>query len=63
MKTMEGLKLRGNTYWTDFYFNGQRIRKSLHTHDLATALERFLVPDEIVVAFHGRLARISSDGC
>ena len=41
MKMTEGLKLRGNTYWTDFYFNGRRIRKSLHTHDLATALERF----------------------
>jgi integrase len=40
VKSADGLQLRGKTYWTDFYFRGQRIRKSLRTRDLATALER-----------------------
>src|SRR5262249_17216619 len=40
MGVVEGLKLRGHTYWSDFYWGGQRIRKTLHTRDLATALER-----------------------
>ncbi|HJY76691.1 MAG TPA: hypothetical protein VKE95_08665, partial [Burkholderiales bacterium] len=40
MGVVEGLKLRGQTYWSDFYWGNQRIRKTLHTRDLATALER-----------------------
>ena len=36
----DGIQLRGRTYWTDFYFKGQRVRRSLRTRDRATALER-----------------------
>ena len=38
-----GLTLRGQTYWADFYFRGERVRRTLRTQNLAEALERLSV--------------------
>lgn len=37
---MSKLYKRGETYWADFYRDGQRIRRSLHTDDIEVAQQR-----------------------
>ncbi len=42
-KLPAGLARRGQTYWANFYFRGERVRRTLRTHSLTEALERLAV--------------------